>query len=244
MSRARTFMTSSLFALGLTLLGRVEAMTVIDPTNLIQNTLTALRTLEMTNNQLSQLQNETRMLLNQAQHLASLDFNVVDRLRLSIARSEQLLAQAQGLAYEVTRLDQEFARLYPEQYVQTITATQLAQQRLERWNQQRQGLHTALRVQGQVAQNLDVDQTILTDLVAQSQSAVGSLQASQATNQLLALQAKQAIQAQQMALTQNRAMALDQARQVADEQEAREQRRRFMGGGTPYTPRPVRMFGP
>ncbi|WP_256663877.1 P-type conjugative transfer protein TrbJ [Pseudomonas sp. 9Ag] len=237
-------MTSSLFALGLTLLGRVEAMTVIDPTNLIQNTLTALRTLEMTNNQLSQLQNETRMLLNQAQHLASLDFNVVDRLRLSIARSEQLLAQAQGLAYEVTRLDQEFARLYPEQYVQTITATQLAQQRLERWNQQRQGLHTALRVQGQVAQNLDVDQTILTDLVAQSQSAVGSLQASQATNQLLALQAKQAIQAQQMALTQNRAMALDQARQVADEQEAREQRRRFMGGGTPYTPRPVRMFGP
>jgi P-type conjugative transfer protein TrbJ len=237
-------MASSLFALGLTMLGRVEAMTVIDPTNLIQNTLTALRTLEMTNNQLSQLQNETRMLLNQAQHLASLDFNVVNRLRLSIARSEQLLAQAQGLAYEVTRLDQEFARLYPEQYVQTITATQLAQQRLERWSQQRQGLHTALRMQGQVAQNLDVDQTILTDLVAQSQSAVGSLQASQATNQLLALQAKQAIQAQQMALTQNRAMALDQARQVADEQEAREQRRRFMGGGTPYTPRPVRMFGP
>jgi len=237
-------MASSLFALGLTLLGRVEAMTVIDPTNLIQNTLTALRTLEMTNNQLSQLQNETRMLLNQAQHLASLDFNVVNRLRLSIARSERLLAQAQGLAYEVTRLDQEFARLYPEQYVQTITATQLAQQRLERWSQQRQGLHTALRMQGQVAQNLDVDQTILTDLVAQSQSAVGSLQASQATNQLLALQAKQAIQAQQMALTQNRAMALDQARQVADEQEAREQRRRFMGGGTPYTPRPVRMFGP
>ncbi|MGY8819963.1 MAG: P-type conjugative transfer protein TrbJ [Pseudomonadales bacterium] len=244
MSRARTYMASSLFALGLTLLGRVEAMTVIDPTNLIQNTLTALRTLEMTNNQLSQLQNETRMLLNQAQHLASLDFNVVNRLRLSIARSEQLLAQAQGLAYEVTRLDQEFARLYPEHYVQTITATQLAQQRLERWSQQRQGLHTALRMQGQVAQNLDVDQTILTDLVAQSQSAVGSLQASQATNQLLALQAKQAIQAQQMALTQNRAMALDQARQVADEQEAREQRRRFMGGGTPYTPRPVRMFGP
>ncbi len=47
-----------------------------------------------------------------------------------------------------------------------------------------------------------------------------------------------------MALTQNRAMALEQARQVADEREAREQRRRFMGSGTPYTPRPVRLFGP
>jgi len=244
MNRSRTALALSLLVLGLTPPGRAEAMTVIDPTNLIQNSLTAVRTLEMTNNQLSQLQNETQMLLNQARHLASLDYNVVNRLRLSIARSEQLLAQAQGLAYEVTRLDREFARLYPEQYGQTVTGAHLTRQRLERWSQQRHGLHTALRVQGQVAQNLDLDQSVLTDLVAQSQSAVGSLQASQATNQFLALQAKQAIQAQQMALTQNRAMALEQARQVADEQEAREQRRRFMGSGTPYTPRPVRLFGP
>lgn len=244
MSRFRPCVAPSLFLLGLALLGRAEAMTVIDPTNLIQNTLTAVRTLEMTNNQVNQLQNETRMLLNQARHLASLDFNVIDRLNLSITRSEQLLTQAQGLAFEVTRLDREFARLYPNQYVQTITGGQLAQQRLERWSQHRQGLHTALRMQGQVAQNLDMDQTVLAELVAHSQSAVGSLQASQATNQLLALQAKQAIQAQQMALTQNRAVALDHARQVADEQEAREQRRRFMRSGTPYTPRPVRLFGP
>lgn len=244
MNRSTIALAPTLLVLGLMLFGRAEAMTVIDPTNLIQNSLTAVRTLEMTNNQLSQLQNETRMLLNQARHLASLDYNVISRLSLSIARSEQLLAQAQGLAYEVTRLDREFAQLYPEQYAQTVTGAHLALQGLERWSQQRHGLHTALRVQGQVAQNLDMDQSVLTDLVAQSQSAVGALQASQATNQFLALQAKQAIQAQQMALTQNRAMALEQARQVADEQEAREQRRRFMSSGTPYTPRPVRLFGP
>jgi len=244
MNRSTIALAPTLLVLGLMLFGRAEAMTVIDPTNLIQNSLTAVRTLEMTHNQLSQLQNETRMLLNQARHLASLDYNVISRLSQSIARSEQLLAQAQGLAYEVTRLDREFAQLYPEQYAQTVTGAHLARQGLERWSQQRHGLHTALRVQGQVAQNLDMDQSVLTDLVAQSQSAVGALQASQATNQFLALQAKQAIQAQQMALTQNRAMALEQARQVADEQEAREQRRRFMGSGTPYTPRPVRLFGP
>src|SRR5699024_9629198 len=104
---------------GLALLGRAEAMTVIDPTNLLQNTLTALRTLEMTNNQLSQLQNETQMLLNQARHLASLDFNAINRLRLSLARSEQLLVQAQGLAYDLSQLDQALAQLYPEQYGQS-----------------------------------------------------------------------------------------------------------------------------
>ena len=43
---------------------------VIDPTNLVQNTLTAIRTLEQINNQIRQLQNEAQMLMNQARNLA------------------------------------------------------------------------------------------------------------------------------------------------------------------------------
>ncbi|MEG6992715.1 P-type conjugative transfer protein TrbJ, partial [Pseudomonas aeruginosa] len=53
---------------------------VIDPTNLVQNTLTAIRTLEQINNQIQQLQNEAQMLTNQARNLASLPFNVANRL--------------------------------------------------------------------------------------------------------------------------------------------------------------------
>jgi P-type conjugative transfer protein TrbJ len=41
----------------------------------------------------------------------------------------------------------------------------------------------------------------LTNLVNQSQSAVGELQATQATNQLLALQARQMIAEQQLRIT-------------------------------------------
>ncbi|MBN0280891.1 P-type conjugative transfer protein TrbJ, partial [Pseudomonas aeruginosa] len=37
----------------------VSAFTVIDPTNLVQNTLIAIRTLEQINNQVEQLQNES-----------------------------------------------------------------------------------------------------------------------------------------------------------------------------------------
>ncbi len=36
---------------------------VLDPTNLVQNTLTAVRTLEQINNQIRQLQNEAQMLI-------------------------------------------------------------------------------------------------------------------------------------------------------------------------------------
>ncbi|HGN3169165.1 TPA: P-type conjugative transfer protein TrbJ, partial [Pseudomonas aeruginosa] len=93
---------------------------VIDPTNLVQNTLTAIRTLEQINNQIQQLQNEAQMLMNQARNLASLPSSVVGQLRANLATTERLIAQARGLAYDVTNLDREFARLYPEQYAATV----------------------------------------------------------------------------------------------------------------------------
>ena len=64
-----------------------------------------------------------------------------------------------------------------------------------------------------------------------------------ATNQLLALQSRQAMQAQQLQITQDRATALEQARQVAVQERAREVRRRFQGTGTPYTATAVSFYG-
>jgi P-type conjugative transfer protein TrbJ len=106
-----------------------------------------------------------------------------------------------------------------------------------------EALRTATQVQSQAMQNFASDERALTDLVNRSQSATGALQAMQATNQLLALQSRQAIQAQQLQITQDRAAALEQARQVVVQERAREVRRRFMGSGTPYTPYSVNFYG-
>ena len=231
---------TTLLVLGQLVAQPASAFTVIDPTNLLQNTLTALRTMEMVSNQASQLQNETQMLMNQSRHLATLDYNVVNRLRSNLANTERLLAQ--GLAFEVQRLDQEFARLYPAQYSSSVSTQRMAQETRERWKQGLDGLHTAMRVQAQVTQNLAQDERALADLVQQSQSAGGALQAAQATNQLLALQAKQSIQAQQLHITQNRAVSLELARQAAASEKARELRKRFMGSGTPYSASPVQFY--
>ncbi len=216
---------------------------VLDPTNLVQNTLTAVRTLEQINNQIQQLQNEAQMLMNQARNLASLPSSVVGQLRANLATTERLIAQARGLAYDVTNLDREFARLYPEQYAATVSGDQMYRDARERWKNTLDGLQTAMQMQAQVSQNLAQDESVLTDLVSQSQSAVGALQAMQATNQLLALQAKQSIQAQQLQITQDRAASLELARQAAAAERAREVRRRFHGEGTPYTPQPVDFYG-
>ncbi len=217
--------------------------TVFDPSNYTQNTLTAVRTLRQINNQINQLQNEAQMLMNQARNLASLDFNVVNRLRTTLAATERLIGEAQGLSYEVANMDQEFARLYPDQYAATVSGDSMAQDARERWKNTLNGLHTAMRVQAQASQNLRDDESTLADLVNQSQSAQGALQAMQATNQLLALQAKQDIQAQQLQITQDRAASLELARQAAATERAREVRQRFQGSGTPYTPQAVNFYG-
>ncbi|MEB2349615.1 MAG: P-type conjugative transfer protein TrbJ [Comamonadaceae bacterium] len=216
---------------------------VLDPTNLVQNTLTAVRTLEQINNQIQQLQHEAQMLVNQARNLASLPSSVVGQLRANLATTERLIAQARGLAYDVTNLDRAFARLYPEQYAATVSGNQMYLDAQERWKNTLSGLHTTLQMQAQVSQNLSDDEGVLADLVGKSQSAEGALQAMQATNQLLALQAKQAIQAQRLRLTQDRATALELARQAAATERGREVTRRFLGSGTPYTPHTVHFYG-
>lgn len=216
---------------------------VIDSTNLAQNTLTAIRTLEQIQNQVRQLQNEAQMLIHQARNLVGLDVNVVNRLRSTLATTERLLAIAQGLAYDVAGVDREFARLYPHEYAATVSHNQMAQDEHERWQHTLDGLHTAMRMQAQASQNLREDEAVLADLVGQSQSAVGALQAMQATNQLLALQAQQAIQAQQLQLTQDRAVALELARQAAVTEQSRAVRQHFLGEGTPYTPQTVPFYG-
>jgi P-type conjugative transfer protein TrbJ len=228
---------------GLLALQPAAARTFVDPLNLVQNTHTAVRTLEQINNQVRQLQNESQMLMNQARNLATLDFNAVNRLRSSLANSERLIAEGRGLAYDVQNMDREFARLYPQQYAATVSSDQMAQETRERWQHSLDGLHTAMRMQAQVSQNLAADEGLLADLIGQSQSATGALQATQATNQLLALQAKQTIQAQQLQITQGRTISLELARQAAATERAREMRRRFLGTGTPYTPYPVNFYG-
>lgn len=216
---------------------------VIDPTNLAQNILTAAHTLEQINNQIRQLQNEAQSLMNEARNLASLPFNVVNRLRSNLDTTRQLINQARGLAFDIQNMDQQFAQLYPDQYATSVSGNQMFQDAHQRWQNTLQGLQTAMRMQAQVSQNLNQDEGVLADLVGQSQSATGALQAMQATNQLLALQAKQSIQTQQLQLTQGRATSLELARQAAAVERGREVTRRFLGSGTAYTPQSVNFYG-
>jgi P-type conjugative transfer protein TrbJ len=218
-------------------------LAVIDAANLGQNTLTAARTLQEINNQVLQVQNEATMLLNDAKNLASLPFNIVAQLRATLALTTQLIAQAQGIAYQLGQAQSQFSRFYPSAYSGSTTGASMAADALQRWTNSLQALQTTISMQAQGAQNLAVDENSLATLVGQSQGAIGILQATQATNQLLALQSRQSIQEKQLRLTQDRGSALEQARSVVAEARSREVRRRFQGNGRQYTPQPINVDG-
>ena len=215
---------------------------VIDPANLVQNILTALRTLNTVNNQVRQLQNEAEMLRNAALNLQRLDLNTLNRLRATLATTERLFQEAQGLAFDVNRAVQDYERLYPNEYAEAVTRAHLNADRAEHWAFSREAVGTAIAIQAQARQNFASDEEVLADLVNSSQSAVGALQAAQATNQLLALQARQHLQEQQLQISQDRAIALEQARAIAAEERSRTMRRRFMSPATTYTPEAVNGF--
>lgn len=215
--------------------------TVFDPSNYAQNVLTAARSLQQINNQITSLQNQAQSLINQARNLTSLPFSSLQQLQQSIARTQALLQQAQGIAYNVQNIDQAFRTTYAPASA-SMSDQQLVAGAQARWQQSVQSLQDALRVQATVVGNLDTNRSQMSALVSSSQGATGALQATQAGNQLLALQAQQLADLTAAVAAQGRAQNLEAAQRAAAQDQAREQLRRFLAPGAGYQPTPVTMF--
>lgn len=217
------------------------AWIVFDPKNYVENILSAARALEQINNQITSLQNEAQMLINQAQNLASLPYSSLSQLQQSIERTQSLLAQAQGIAYSIRDIDQAFSTTYGTASVTASDQALIAQAR-ERWQNSVSGLQDAMRVQAGVVANIDTNRAQMTALVGKSQTATGALQAAQAGNQLLALQAQQLADLTAVISANGRADALVKAEQAAAAEQGREQRTRFLTPGTGYQAGNAQMF--
>ena len=214
---------------------------VYDPTNYAQNVLTAARTLQQVNQQITQLQNEAQMLINQARNLASLPHSSLQQLQQSVQRTQQLLSEAQGIALNVQQIDRAFQTTYGNASMSASDQALVTQAR-ERWQNTVGGLQDAMRVQAGVVGNIDTNRTEMSALIGQSQGATGALQATQAGNQLLALQAQQLADLTAVVAANGRAQSLSEAERAAAAEQGREQRRRFLTPGSGYQPGNARMF--
>jgi type IV secretion system protein TrbJ len=214
---------------------------VFDPNNYAQNVLTAARTLQQINNQITSLQNQAQMLINQAKNLASLPYSSLQQLEQSLQRTQQLLAQAQRIAYDVQQIDRAFSTTYAPASTSGSDQALIANAQT-RWQNSVAGLQDALRVQATVVGNLDTNRIQMSALISSSQGATGALQASQASNQLLGLQVQQLADLTAAVAAQGRAQNLETAQRVAAQDQGREQLRRFLAPGRGYQPSSVQMF--
>jgi P-type conjugative transfer protein TrbJ len=214
---------------------RLDAQSVVfDPSNYSQNILTAARSLNQMNNQIKSLENQAQMLINGARNLTSLPTSVVGQLSSKINEINSLIAQAKGISFDVQKTQAAFEQLYPRQYSTAVSSDRMVQDATARWDNTYQALKQTLVVQATIASALDQDGQTLRTLMSNSSGAVGSLQAQQSGNELLALQIKQSLQAQVLVATQARADALRAAEQQASAQAARERFTRFIGDGHAY----------
>jgi P-type conjugative transfer protein TrbJ len=210
---------------------------VYDPTNHAENILTAARSLEQINNQVQQLANEAQMLINQARNLANLPTSIAGELQGSLSAVDQLIRDAQGIAYDLSEIDSAYRELFPKEYADSVSTSDILQDARESWNLAREGFRHALEVQAGVVGEIRTDAATLDRLVGESQGAVGNLQAVQAGNQLTALAAKQSMQLQSLLAASARAEALDRADALAAHERGRARFERFMGDGSAYTRR-------
>ncbi len=116
-------------------------MVVYDPSNYAQNVLQAARALQQINNQITSLQNQTQMLLNQVKNLTSLPYSA---------------------------LHQAFGRSYPQSYPASTSSQQLAGDAQTRWQNALAAYQDALRVQAGVVQSLETSRSQTNGLLSSS----------------------------------------------------------------------------
>ncbi|HEY5337474.1 MAG TPA: P-type conjugative transfer protein TrbJ [Rhizomicrobium sp.] len=231
-----TLLLATTLALGGIATPATAQWAVFDAQNYVQNVLEAARALQQINNQIQSLQNEANMLTGMGKNLQSLNVSSLGSIVSDLTQISTLMNQAQGISFNVNASQTAFAQTYPQSYTATTTNGTLAADALKRWQDAMAAFHQTLTVQSQVAQNVQTDTATLSQLVTASEGAVGNLQVSQATNELLALSIKQQLQIQSMMAAQYRASTLEQGRNAESETQSQTAFSNFIGSGEAYTP--------
>jgi type IV secretion system protein TrbJ len=213
------------------------AIPVFDPTNYTQNLLQAARALQQINQQIEQLQNEATMIQQGNKNLERIDFPQLDELTRTMQQIDRLMGKAQGIDFKTAQMDAQFKRLYPGSAERVLKSDARLAEAKMRLNAAMSAFQQTMGVQAQVVENVASDARILQAIVAKSQGATGGLQAQQATNQLLALTAKQQFQLQNLMAAQFRSESMEAARRTQAETEAQAATKKFIGDGKAYTPR-------
>jgi P-type conjugative transfer protein TrbJ len=173
-------------------------MIVYDPNNYAENLLQAMRALDQLRTMTRQLEAELRM-------IQSLGTTKREDIQSVMHRMESLLYQTDGLGFDLDRIGDDFEVLYPGEY-NSHDYRRIAAQ-AERWTaQNRSAVRESMSTTSLAAENLARHDQRLQELLAASDSAVGTTAAIQAGNQILASLGAQIADMNAVIIAQNRAV--------------------------------------
>ena len=203
-------------------------LTVFDPINQQQNLLSAARALQQINNQVRQLQADAQMLARMDQNLTRLKGSMTpDLLRMMEAIGGQL-RRGNAIALSLKDTEMRYARLFPHG-ASSLSSDATLRSARQRWEEEYVSLQRAARLQGAIADGVAVDGRLLGQAMDRSRSANGALEVAQAGNELTGLGIKQALSLQSLLAAQQRAETLKAARELANDAEARQRFKTFLG---------------
>jgi P-type conjugative transfer protein TrbJ len=210
-------------------------LTVFDPANFQENLLSATRSLEQINNQVRQLQNQVLMIQRMDQNLRQLGSTIAPDLQRMLADIQAQLRAGDGIGLNLQATQAGYERLFPQQLSSALSSDDVLRGAKTRWEEEYAALKRAALLQGQIADVIDADRSLLGAAMQRSRAAGGILEATQAGNELMALSVKQSLALQGLLAAQHRTDTLSKGRDLALENEARQRFKTFIGTGAAYT---------
>ena len=195
-----------------------QAAIVFDPTNHIQNVLTAARALE-------QIRVQTEQLTAQIRSLAQNPYDHMGQIGEAMSALTRLSDQARGLAGSVQGLERQFEELYPGNLT-ARTAVERLMASARRIEVARQTASDAARLAASIDQGRSARTARMAGAMAASQSAQGQTSAIQSSVQALGVMSEQLEGLQALISSQTRLAAEEAARRAAERQQAQDAHRR------------------
>ena len=186
------------------------AMIVLDPTNLVQNTISALKAIESVSNEVQMIANQIKQIENMVQNTRTYggvwDQEALPRLN----RLGQIIEQEQAIAYAMAGMDRVFRERYPG--YRPVTDWTAA---YDQWTRTTlDTLRGSLAVVRLHADDFADEQRRIQTLTALSDSAEGRMQGIQAGNMLAAEQIQQLAKLRQLIMAQINAQNVYMANQT------------------------------
>jgi len=184
---------------------------VVDPTNLVENIISALQNTQTVLNQITQISHEVQSLSYQAQNLQgmppSVSSSVVGQYTTQFGNLVSAMANINGIAQNVAKLTGQYNATYPNTALaQGPLSNANVMSQLTTWlNQSRSVYQGAYNTQAQVMASMPADTANVRTLLQTSGSSQGALDAIQTGNQINGQVAAQLMKMNSQMATTNQA---------------------------------------